>query len=112
MLKRKVRGLIFGLRLLVSELFLLPFHLPRPLSDPGSYWVLKQPVQLLLLHRFFGEVGGGHKLQQQLQAIAEIFRAGEVVSGQVIAGEGIGDRAQCGEFRGHIPIRHIEELVL
>lgn len=50
MLKRKVRGLTFGLRLLVSELFPLPFHLPRPLSDPGSFWVLRHPVQLLLLH--------------------------------------------------------------
>lgn len=31
--KWKARGLTFGLGLLVSELFPLPFHLPRPLSD-------------------------------------------------------------------------------
>ena len=46
---------------------------------------------LLLLHRFIGKVGGGHKFQQKIQTLGEILCAGEVVGGHIVAGEGIGN---------------------
>ena len=66
----------------------------------------------LLFHAFLGKIGGGHKFQQQMQAVPEILGAGEIVGGHVVAGEGIGHGAQSGKFRGNIPVTgHIKEFM-
>ena len=42
-----------------------------------------------------------------------MLRAGKVVGGHVVAGEGVHRGPQPGEFPGDVPaVRHIEELVL
>ena len=66
----------------------------------------------LLLHGFLREIRRGDKGQQQFQAAVKMLRAGEIVGGGVIAGEGVGIGPQGGEFGAHIPVGHIEHLVL
>ena len=66
----------------------------------------------LLFHAFGGEIGGGHEFQQQTQTGIEILRAGEIIGGHVVAGEGVGAGAQPGKFRGNVPVGQVEHLVL
>ena len=66
----------------------------------------------LPLHRFLGEIGGGDKGEQQLQAGLKMLRTGEVVGRHVITGKGVGIGAQGGKLLHHVPVRHLKHLVL
>ena len=57
-----------------------------------------------LLYAFFRKIWGGYKFQQQLQGRLKILRAGDIIGGHIIAGEGIGAGAQSRQFCGNIPV--------
>ena len=78
----------------------------------GSHTDLLIDDAPLLFHAFFGEIGGGNKFQQQFQAIVEMFRAGKIVGGEIVAGKCVDHSAHGGKFRADIPARQIEQLVL
>ena len=67
---------------------------------------------LLLLNHLLREVGGGDEFQQKIQTFPEILRAGEVIGGHIVAGEGVGDGTQSGKFCGHIPAGQVEHFML
>ena len=58
-------------------------------------------------------MGGGDEVQQNPQALLEILGAGEIIGGDVEAGEGVDARAQGSKFRSDIPAAgHVEHFML
>ena len=92
---------IFHQQLKDPVIRVIPAHADLLADDP-----------LLFFHAFFCKIGGGNKLQKQPQAAFELVGAGEIISGHIVAGKGVGISAQSCEFLAHIPSRQVEHLML
>ena len=67
---------------------------------------------LLLLHRLVGKVGNGHKGQQDLQVLIELFGRAEIVAGNGVGGKGVGLRAVFRQLLQGVALGGIKHFML